>query len=255
MSKACTYCYAKYNYKKSIPYKRKRILERTFKSLKEKIPEFSILRIGKNHECGSPYTRKELLQVLEYCVKYKVRPIVTSKILEYDPRVADLVIKSDGVVHISLGRDELESGAVLLGYNNDKRFEVAKQYLNHGCVTAVRVVEDITLSMPEFIKKVQQSGMPILVTPLHYPDKNSWNLRRSDISWEEAKEKGLYKYTHGALRPEIIHNDWKITKERCGVIAGKEYCNNCNLKNIRFSEELGSSKKQYNESLKGRGWN
>lgn len=252
---ACSYCYARYNFKTNTPYKKKVIRESTFKNLKKKIPEFSVLRIGKNVECGSQYTRNELLQVLELCVKYKIRPIVTSKILEFDERVARLVIESDGVVHISIGRDEMETGAVKLGFPNEVRLWNAHKYFDYGCTTAVRVVEDITMPMPEFISKIHESGMPILLTPLHYPDKNSFSQRRDDITWEQAKEKKLFEFLHGALRPNFIHDDWNKTKERCGVIMGREYCNNCNLGKVIFSPETGCSKKLYNAKLIEHKWN
>lgn len=254
LTKACTYCYAKYNYKKNTPYKKKIIKESVFRNLKNKIPEFSVLRIGKNVECGSSHTRSELIQVLEACVKYSIRPIVTSKILDFDKKVSDLVKESRGVVHISLGVDIMEPGAISLGYSNETRFKNAQKYLKSGCTTAVRVVDDITLPMSRFIKKVYLSGMPILVTPLHYPDKNSFSLRRKDITWDEAKEKNLFEFSFGSLRPLIIHDDWKKTKERCGIIGGKEYCNNCNLGKIYYSDEVGYSKKAYNEKMKLK-WN
>lgn len=253
LKNACTYCYSKYNFKKTAKFKKKIVKESVFKNLKKKLPEFSVLRIGKNVECGSPHTRSELYQVLELCLKYNIRPIVTSKVLEYDEHVAQLVKDTNGVVHISLGRDEMEPGAVQLGFDNKTRFENAKKYKNFGCVTACRVVEDITLPMPEFIKTVYESGMDILLTPLHYPDKVSFSLRRNDLSWEEAKEKKVFEFSHGALRPMEIHQDWNKTKERCGLVMGREYCNNCNLGRVKFSEEVGSNKKSYQEKVKK--WN
>jgi len=254
MNKACSYCYARYNFKKTIPFKTKRVREVTFKNLKNKVPEFSTLRIGKNTECGSPYTRDALISVLEYCVKYKVRPLVTSKTLEYDENVARLVKESNGVVHISLGRDDMETGAVELGFPNEVRLKNALKYQKYGCTTAVRVVEDVTLEIPKFIKKVKKLNMPILLTPLHYPDKKSFNQRRDD-TWDEAKSNGLYTYDHGALRPSFVHDSWKDVKERCGLIGGKEFCNNCNLGKVKYSDEVGYSKKKYNEKLINVGWN
>jgi hypothetical protein len=178
-------------------------------------------------ECGHKQTRPQLYQVLEYCVKYKIRPVVTSKLLEFDTKVADLVKQAQGVVHISLGEDALEKGAVNQGATNEWRLQQAVKYLKHGCPTQVRIVSDITLPMNEFHKKVfnQMGGSSgILLTPMHYTNKKTFEFCRQDVTWDEAKEKGIYTYTSGDLRPNIIHQDWQKTKERCGLINGKEYC-------------------------------
>lgn len=104
-------------------------------------------------ECGSKQTRPQLYQVLEYCEKYKMRPVVTSKLLEYDKKVAELVIAARGVVHISLGRDEDEPGAVKQDATNEWRLRQAMKYKTHGCPTQVRIVADITMPMNKFHKK------------------------------------------------------------------------------------------------------
>ena len=246
-SKACEYCYASYLYKNN-SYKPKEIKESEFKKIADRYPTH-ILRIGKNVECGHFKTRQQLYQVLELCVKYKMRPVVTSKLLEYDTKVADLVIQSRGVVHISLGDDAFETGAVLQGSTNEWRLEQAILYKNHGCPTQVRIVADVTLPMNVFHKKVfsLMGSKGILLTPLHYTNKKTFQGYRSDITWDEAKERGLFTYSHGDLRPNEIHKDWDATKERCGVVAGKEYCNNC-VGKIDFN------KKQYKQDLIKLGW-
>lgn len=248
--KACAYCYAAYLYKKDPDaYKVKEVKESEFKKIALKYPAH-ILRLGKNVECGHRNTRSQLYQVLEYCVKYKMRPVVTSKILEYDPRVANLVIQSQGIVHISLGADALEKGPVLQGATNEWRLQQAIQYKKISCPTQVRIVADITLPMTDFHKQVfkEMGSAGILLTPLHYTSKAVFEKNRQDITWDEAKSTGLFSYGHGDLRPNMLHDDWKKTKERCGTIAGKEYCNNC-VGKISFN------KKQYKLQLKTLGWN
>lgn len=252
--KTCSYCYAKRFFKPGGPYKLKRVRESIFKNLKEKIPEFSVLRIGKNFECGSQAARGELLEVLRLCVKYKIRPIVTSKILDFDVSVADYVKESNGVIHISIGDDSLETGAVELGYNNERRYEIAKLYSKYGVVCGVRVVEDITKPMPDFIKRIYNDGFHILLTPLYYKDRQTFENKRDDITWNEAKEYGIFEFDHG-LHPVKVHKDWNNVKERCGTINGKMHCNNCSLKRVHFSDEVGSSKKQYHRKLVELGWN
>jgi hypothetical protein len=188
-------------------------------------------------------------------VKYNIRPIITSKILEFDSRVADLVQQASGVIHISLGNDEMERGAVIQGFSNEVRYENAKLYSNYGVTCGVRVVEDITIAMPEFIKKVHSDAFHILLTPLYYKDKETFNSKRKDISWDEAKSNGTMKFEKGALHPVIVHPDWKTVRERCGTINGKMYCNNCSLGKVHFSDQVRGSKKEYKARLVTLGWN
>jgi hypothetical protein len=248
--KACSYCYAKYLYKKSPDaYRVKIIKESEFKKIATKYPAH-ILRLGKNYECGSKISRAALIQVLEYCVKYKMRPVVTSKLLEFDKKVADLVTESKGVVHISLGDDELETGAVAQGATNRWRLAQAIRYKRYGTPVQVRIVSDVTMSMNKFHEQVFQhmGSRGILLTPLHYTNKADFAFYHQDITWDEAKKTGLFSYTHGDLRPNVIHKDWSKVKERCGTVAGKEYCNNC-VGKIDFN------KKEYKEKLIELGWN
>lgn len=253
-NKICLYCYATRLFKTRGPYKIKIIREKLFSDLKKKIPEFSVLRIGKNFECGSVEARDELLQVLELCVKYKIRPIITSKILEFDSRVADLTIQSNGVIHISIGRDEMETGAVERGFSNETRYENAKLYSLYGVRCGVRIVEDITLPAPDFIKRIINENFHILLTPLNYKDKETFMQRRKDITWDEAKSLGIFRFEHGALHPVIVHEDYQNTRERCGLINSKMMCNNCSLKTVHFSDEVGTSKKLYRQKLQEYGW-
>lgn len=248
-SRACDYCYAKYLYKEN-SYKAKQIKESEFKKIASKYPAH-ILRLGKMVECGHKSTRSQLYQVLAYCVKYNMRPVVTSKLLEFDSKVADLVIASRGVVHISLGSDKDERGPVAQGATNEWRLKQAVKYKKYGCPTQVRIVADITMPMGAFHKKAVKTmggSSGVLLTPLHYTNKAHFEKTRQDITWDEAKSSGLFTYSHGDLRPNKIHPDWNITKERCGIIAGKEYCNNC-VGRIDFD------KKEYKAKLIELGWN
>lgn len=247
---ACAYCYAAYLYKNN-SYREKEIKESEFAKIAKKYPAH-ILRLGKNLECGSKRTREQLYQVLEYCAKYSMRPVVTSKILEFDKKVANLVRAAKGVVHMSLGRDLDETGAVILhGCTNRWRLAQALRYKRYGCPTQVRIIADITLPMNDFHKKVYKlmgGSTGILLTPLHYTNKDHFLSMRQDITWDESKSTGLFTYSHGDLRPNKIHSDWDKTKERCGMINGKEYCNNC-VGKINFS------KGEYKKKLVELGWN
>lgn len=246
--------YAKYLYKKSpTAYKVKQIKESEFKKIQEKYnPDKKnvLLRIGKSVECGHTRTREQLYQVLEYAKKYHFRCIVTSKILNYDPKVAKLVTEGNGIVHMSLsGRDEDEVGAVLQGSTNRWRLAQALKYKRNRTPTQCRIVADVTIPPTDFHEKafnLMGGSSGILLTPVHYISKSHFESIRKDITWEESKERGIFSYTNGDLRPLIQHDGWKKFKEKCGTIS-REYCNNC-VRKIDFN------KHQYKQQLTQLGW-
>ena len=247
-SKICSYCYAAYKHSADADsYRVKTIKESEFKKIAEK-HELKILRIGKFFECGHRRTREQLYQVLEYCIKYDIRPIVTSKVLEFDPKVSQLVKESDGIVHISLGDDRQETGALLQGSTNDWRLAQAILYREDGCPVQTRIIADVTIPMSEFNKHVyaKMGSKGILLTPLRYLNKELFSQSRPDTTWEDAKSDGSFQYDHG-LKPMRAHSDWSVTKERCGYIGNKEFCNNC-VRKISFS------KAKWYESLVASGW-
>jgi hypothetical protein len=105
--------------------------------------------------------------------------------------------------------------------------------------------------MNDFHKKafsLMGGSRGILLTPLHFTNRAHFESTRQDITWDEAKAQGIFSYTGGDLRPNIIHPDWKKTREICGSIAGKDYCNNC------ISANLGFNKQQYKQQLQQLGW-
>jgi len=203
-------------------------------------------------ECGSIQSREQLYRVIEYSQKYELCPVVTSKTLTWDQRVADGIIASRGIIHISLGNDLLEPGPVYQGHTNRNRLARAIRYKRYGTPVQVRAVVDVTQPMDEFYKKVLQymgkSG--ILLTPLYYNSKRVFELARQDISWDEAKSSGLFTYVKGALHPNIIHDDWKPLKHRCGLMPnGSMACNNCVARKLDFK------KKEYKQHLINVAWN
>ena len=246
-NRACAYCYASYLFKNN-SYRVKEIKESEFAKIASKYPAH-LLRIGKSADCGHSRTRNELKQILQYCIKYKMRPIVTTKLLEYDQEVSDLVKQAAGIVHISLGKDEDEPGAVALGATNVWRLAQALKYKRNGCPTQARLVADITQPLSKFHQKAVNlmGNNGVVVTPLHYTNKSHFASMRRDITWDEAKSRGYFSYSHGDLRPNFFHKDWEKLKERCGPVDGKLHCNNC-VGKINFN------KKTYKAKLKKLGW-
>lgn len=246
--------YAKYLYKKDpLAYRVKQIRESEFKKIQEKYnPDKKniLLRIGKSVECGHSRTREQLYQVLDYAKKYHFRSIVTSKILEYDPKVSKLVKEGNGIVHISLsGRDEDEQGAVEQGATNRWRLAQAIKYKRNHTPTQCRIVADVTLPPADFHEKafdLMSGSSGILLTPMHYISRAQFTAVRKDITWEQAKDTGLFAYSTGDLRPLIQHDGWKKYREKCGMIS-REYCNNC-VRKIDFN------KQQYKQQLQQLSW-
>ena len=251
--KVCKYCFASYLYKKGNSYKVKEIRESEFKKIQEKYnPDRKgvVLRLGKNFDVGHKRTRSQLYQVLEYSKKYSFRPIITSKLLEYDPEISKLVIESNGIVHLSLsGRDEDETGAASQGATNRWRLAQAIKYKRHKTPVQCRIVADVTIPPTDFHEKafnLMGGSSGILLTMLHYTKKSHFESIRKDITWDEAKTQGLFAYTSGDLRPLVQHDGWKKYREKCGTIS-REYCNNC-VRKIDFN------KHQYKQQLQQLGW-
>ena len=252
--RSCSYCYAKFLFKKDPnSYKVKTVTEKEFQRIKNKYnpPPGTLLRVGKMVECGSHQSREQLYKVIEYSGKYEFRPVVVSKTLNWDKRVADGIIETRGIIHISLGDDKLEPGAVYQGHTNRNRLARAIRYKRYGTPIQVRAVTDVTLPMNEFYQKaLKYMGKEgILVTPLYYHSKSVFELFRQDMSWEEAKSSGTFTFKKGALHPNFIHDDWKPLKHRCGLMPnGSMACNNC------VAGKLDFKKKDYKLHLVNVGW-
>lgn len=247
----CTYCYSKPNQRtQTEPHRIKIISEEEFNKIIKYSPK--ILRIGKSFECGHIILRPNLYKVLEICANRNIRPIVVSKLLEYDPKIVELVIKSRGAIQISLGRDDLEVGACRYGATNLNRLQVAVQYKNAGCFAQVRIVTDVTLPMTLEHKHIFNimGSTGILLTPIIHPGKERLAEHRTDVNWEEAKKCGDYvQAKHGKnLYANKLHEDWNMCTQRCGQIGNDYYCNNC-VGKIDFDKKI------YKAKLIELGWN
>jgi hypothetical protein len=136
---ACVYCYAK-GPQYDTPEKRikradkKNLVEQIIDARKiraEEGKQTKFIRFGKVSESGSKFTRDQLLTALEACVEAEVRPIFPTKFLEYDSRVAELMIKAKGSLMFSIGADILEPGACANGCTNEFRLESAMHYFEN----------------------------------------------------------------------------------------------------------------------------
>ena len=231
---ACTYCYARYLHKDFV--KEKEVDEKEWIKLSQNL-KVNVVRIGKNLEPGHIAHRDTLLKVLELNNKYKFKSILITKLLEFDDKVADLLKVLESTVHFSMGRESMESGAVARGSTNPWRLETAKKYFDYGVNTYLRVVEDITIGMRTEVKQWEASSIPLLITPLRYPSKETLKQYRPLDDWDILKTSPSFEYKDGFLKPIIWHSDYKPHKERCGVVKNIQHCNNCGLRSIRHEQE------------------
>ena len=153
-----------------------------------------------------------------------------TKLLPYDKDIAlTLTTNKDGVLHYSLGSDDLELGAVTQGMTNKRRIEEAQKYYDFGVNVYLRLVADVVQPMTGKHKEIEQVGIPLLITPLRYSSKELFVLN-TKLEWNEAKEQG-YKFDRGTLRPQLIHPTWgnKNTHAYCGIVGDSLGCNACGL--------------------------
>ncbi|MBT7930133.1 hypothetical protein HN682_09495 [Candidatus Peregrinibacteria bacterium] len=223
-SKRCQYCYAMYVHKKGF-VKNKTIDPREWDKAKLELP---VIRIGKMVEPGGRESRELLVNSLELNNKHNLKTILVTKILDWDPEVSKLLKVHNSTLHISMGYDNLEEGAANRGFDNEARLKVARRYHKAGNNVYLRIVVDITSSIPKNIKAWEKYGIPFLITPLRFFKKDLIQLVLPEESWESLIESKRYKYKN-ALIPIKMHSDWSKHKERCGYIGSKFHCNNCGL--------------------------
>jgi hypothetical protein len=241
----CEYCYAKYLFSKTkysikppitAEYLSKELVRRNKEKLKEEDKSKSVksIRFGKMTDIWDPSKPEESLATLMSgilaCNETNLPCIFITKLLPFRKDIADaLLANKDAVLHYSLGDDLLERGAVKLGMNNKNRIKEAKQYHDYGVNTYLRVCVDIVRPMTDNIKDLTNNNIPLLITPLRYSSKELFE-RSTGLNWEEAKVSKDYTYDRGALRPQIIHPDWKPDKNAfCGVVGERLGCNSCGL--------------------------
>ena len=184
----CAYCYVSGNNSRSFPA----IKQVDHKALQDQLEKISalrrfekgaprVLRIGAKTDPGSPAVRKQLLELLEFCARQSLTPVVTTKFLEFDPDVAQLLKRTDGVLMPSLGNDSLEVGAVLNGRTQMTRISDGLFYEAAGATVVPFVLTDPTL----------RDGGPwfkdtIILARLHFSNIQLLPIRLQNRSHAEA---------------------------------------------------------------------
>jgi len=222
----CQYCYARlWNYH---DLKVKNGISRLDNQLK-KLQDIEIngikvgkwVRLGKMSDPGHYLTLPLLRLVLEKFKEYEVHPIIVTKLIDYHEDIAELIKESQGILHISLGYDELERGAAELGFDNMARVIVAMNYLNDNVPTVARVVLDVTAPPSRMYLTAKLNKLPILVTPLRFASRKIANKIGVDLS--------KYERYRGYYRPkwEYVLSEYK-RMPMCGDLAGGvERCSLC----------------------------
>lgn len=146
----CSYCYAKGN-KLHFPRVRSvdpamlaaQLLRQIRRRNAAGLPT-RCLRLGKKMDAGHPIFRSQLVAVLKACAEAGVPPVMPSKYLMFDPKIAALMIDARAIFMPSLGADSLEPGALLWGMTQEARIEAGLQYQAAGVLTAPFVLLDPT---------------------------------------------------------------------------------------------------------------
>ena len=97
-----------------------------------------VLRLGKRTEPGAMYHRKQLLDIMEVCIRSKTDLDIPTKYLDYDQDVVELCNKARAngvkinILHSITYLDDLERGPTIHGCDNKWRIEQNKLYANAG---------------------------------------------------------------------------------------------------------------------------
>ncbi len=220
------------------------------------------LRIGKNTEPGHPYYRESLLCLMALCAEYETQAIITTKMLEFDGRLLEIVKETDSVIQYSFGSDQLESGAVSQGFTNLWRLEQAIRYQEAGahttsiivCDLAQSIDQNIALGFPleEIIEAERKYGITKRLLPLRInSDKLSMIITGKPLrdivaptQYGNEMQEGFDFEVQEIPRPygrrgnnetyiREVHPDFQEMIDDgtgiCGRIGDLEYCDKCDL--------------------------
>jgi len=220
----CKYCYARlWNFREFNVKADFSLFDKQVKNLGPVFKNEKWIRFGKMTDPGYIASLPILKQAIKKLNENRVHSIIATKLLGYDSEIADL-LKDNGIIQYSFGYDNLELGAVKLGFSNKERLKHAIKYRNSGVVTIARVVIDVT-SPPNNIYNEIKGKLPILITPIRF--------RKKSLAKEIGADLNNYAYYRGYYRPllEKEHREF-VNKPTCGDFGkGEERCALC-LTNI-----------------------
>ena len=152
-----------------------------------------VLRVGKKTDGGHPLFRDLLLATLEASCQTGKRAIISTKYLEPDKDVADLLKRSGSILMPSFGCDDLEPGAVLHGRTQQVRVDDGIWYQNRGVITAPFMLIDPT----------QQDGGPWFAPAVKLVRKH---FRRMQFLSIRIRNKELARQVLGGWRSLVMPN-------------------------------------------------
>lgn len=214
-----------------------------------------ILRIGKRSDPGDIFVRDNLLISLEVLARLKKDKklkqskeglgVMTTKLLEYDSRVAQEAKDSEIKLLVSLGWDSLEPGAVLRNASNEERIDSIMKYSEAGVNVVPFPLILAHKPLGEREKRILNLGLDTQVHPINPSVKKS--LEKLGESWDFLKGRGeiqknlfgynpegSYRYENKQLVAMNIHPEWlKIIENNrrrirmCHHNSKTFYCGGC----------------------------
>jgi hypothetical protein len=252
----CTYCYAHYkNNSQQIDIKNQWSFSEIRRQLEEVLVEDRVIRLGKSVECLSIWHLTMFSKLLDLCIDHGARVLVPTKMLYYEPSIAERLRWTRSVIGYSIFCDELEPGPCNWGFDTDYRLKCAQKYADASVQVTLKITMDCTQSFDDLDKL----GMPIYsimdflernkhverqLIPLRIHKKQVAEIAAGKSKFELSTGiQNLFRdsvtttryvpYHGGAFIPCFIHKDFKeyFGLRICGKTGGTFYCDSCSLKN------------------------
>lgn len=211
------------------------------------------LRFGKRTEPWTEYTRDAFVRTLELMLESGTRGVITSKTLEFDKTISDLVKRTGSQILFSIGDDEYEKGMVMRGFDNQFREEQAMKYYKDKSNIGLYLLIQGHKGIKQKEKRVINLGLPVQLLPFNFKTKDALEVITGYSSEElrggkkRKKEQrflpiygddpyGAYAFYNNAYRLQRVHPDWlKLIEENNGKIRmchhtlDDTYCGTCFL--------------------------
>jgi len=226
------------------------------------------LRLGKRTDVGAIYNRGQLITTLETCCKTKTKPVLTTKFLEYDPYLVELLKKSKTSLMFSITDfyiperiDEFELGPVLHGCDTLWRIEQAKRYADAGVNTGLFIATDTVYKksaafynrLDDYVShklKVQVLDAKITKKKQDVAEVitgRTWDELKGPLKTvssgalfgkETFRQIGGYSFHGGKLKPDVVDPELERIiganhgeKRMCNSNENNTWCGTCGLYN------------------------
>jgi len=194
-----------------------------------------VLRLGKRTEAGATYHRKQLVDLIEICIRAGTNIVIPTKYLEFDPQIVDLCYKAKAndvkimILHSITHLDDLERGPLLHGCDNKFRIEQNRLYAEAGVDASLYLMTELVYdTRQEHLDTIQYAldqGLTLQLLGARITKKNVAE-RITGRTWEQLK---------GKLRMEPYMHDGQMRMIQCG---GYDLTGNTQLSPQVISPEL-----------------